>query len=262
MESARTRPGARLWSPHFLITLVMLGSAAVIAGPLANHLRLQRLKDPIELRQPLTQLDEAKLGPYEVTLKQLLDHTVVEALGTEDFISWNLEDRSVREDDPLRFANLFVTYYTGGHRLVPHTPDVCYVGGGHEPAQPHENAVLTIDSLGPESVEVPIRVLTFRRTAVFDEARMSVVYTFNCNGGFTSRPQQVRMWVNAPTTKYAYFSKVEVSFPGATREETVEGARKLLSYALPALIDDHWPDFEAAEAAAAATEEAATDGAP
>ena len=33
--------------------------------------------------------------------------------------------------------------------------------------------------------------------------------------------------------KYAYFSKVEVSFPGATRAQTVEGAKKAFGVVLP-----------------------------
>ena len=47
--------------------------------------------------------------------------------------------------------------------------------------------------------------------------------------------------------RYAYFSKVELTFPSATRAQSIEGAGMLFSRLLPALVDEHWPDFEAAE---------------
>jgi hypothetical protein len=53
--------------------------------------------------------------------------------------------------------------------------------------------------------------------------------------------------LNDLTNTYAYFSKVEVSFPRATREQCVAGARKLYNRLLPVLLEAHWPDFEASE---------------
>jgi hypothetical protein len=38
-----------------------------------------------------------------------------------------------------------------------------------------------------------------------------------------------------------------VSYPGASREQTVEGAKALFNVILPILVRDHWPDFDAAE---------------
>jgi len=62
----------------------------------------------------------------------------------------------------------------------------------------------------------------------------------------------VRLLINDMANTYAFFSKIETSFPLATREQNVEGARKLFGYVLPVLLRDHMPDFEAAEAEAKA----------
>ena len=143
-----------------------------------------------------------------------------------------------------------VTYYSGGANLVPHIPDVCLLASGYERAQPHENTEIDVASLHPLSTTVPVRVGTFIKTAIFQRTRHSVVYTFFCNGRFVCTRTAVRLLINDPTKTYAFFSKVEVSFEGATRTQSVEGARKLLERALPVLLRDHCPDFDAAERAA------------
>ncbi len=60
----------------------------------------------------------------------------------------------------------------------------------------------------------------------------------------------MRYLLNKLTNTYAYFSKVEINFPKATREETVKGVGKLYGRVLPLLVADHWPDFEKMERAA------------
>ena len=143
-----------------------------------------------------------------------------------------------------------LTYDSGGNNLVPHTPDVCWVGGGYEPAQPHENVDLDTPSLLANRSSVPGRVCTFAKTAMRNRSKQTVVYTFHCNGRFVATRTGVRILVNTPTNRYAYFSKVELTFPGATRAQSVEGAGMLFDRLLPALVRDHWPDFQAAEKAA------------
>ena len=64
----------------------------------------------------------------------------------------------------------------------------------------------------------------------------------------------MRVAVTDPSITYAYFSKVEIRFPRATREENVEGAKMLLNRLLPVLLRDHWPDVKAAEQAREADE--------
>ena len=86
--------------------------------------------------------------------------------------------------------------------------------------------------------------------AVQNRAKHTVIYTFSCNGRFVAARNWVRTLINTPTNQYAYFSKVELTFPFATRAESVVGAGRLFDRLLPALVGDHWPDFEAAEQAA------------
>ena len=238
---------ASLFDAPFVLAIVLLGSAAVLSGPVAGWMKLRLAKAPIHLRSPLEALDTSSLKPYKVVKRQILDPGVVEALGTGQYISWTLEDTSVKPGDPLRYAHLFITYYTGGGNPVPHTPDVCYLGAGYQPAEPHENLNMNVASLGPKASELPVRVCTFAKTAIFDHEELSVVYTFHCNGRFAASRNRVRLLLNDPGTRFVYFSKVEISFFRATRTRTVAGAKKLFARLLPALVEHHWPDFEAAQ---------------
>ena len=234
----------------FYFAVVML----LAAGAVARFSDFKLVKSELALQQPLNLLSESALGPYEVIKRDVLEPAMVEALGTKRYIKWILRDTSVPEDDPLAISSLFVTYYSGGSTLVPHTPDVCYLVGGYSKAQPHENMDLPVERLREPS-RIPTRVCTFQTTAVRGE-QVTVLYTFFCNGRFVCDRASVRLLTHNPTDRYAFFSKVEISFPGATREESVAGAPRLLGYLLPELRDSHWPDFEAAEAAASAREAA------
>lgn len=244
------RSSANLLTPPFLVAVGLLGMAAVLAGPVAKRLNLRQAKQVLPLQAPLNALDERAIAPYRVEARHVLDPVIVEALGTEQYLSWTLTDTSLPRGDPLRDVNLFVTYYSGGHSLVPHTPDVCYLGMGYVSAQPHENKTVEVGSLGPESRLVPIRVCTFAQTDIFDRRKLSVVYTFHCNGRFVATRTDVRILINDLSNRYAYFSKVEANFPRASRAESVEGVKKLFEVVLPELLRAHWSDFEAAERAA------------
>ncbi len=250
MISVGGRKRCTFLNPPFLIGLALLGAAALLAGPGAKWLALRTVKRPLPLRLPLTALDVNDISPYRVIHRQTLDPSIVEVLETDQYVSWLLEDTSVGRGKPLQYASLFVTYYTGGSSLVPHAPDVCYLGAGYDPARPHENLELSVPSLQSSLSSLPVRVCTFAKTAVFERDEVSVVYTFSCNGRFASSPRLVRVLIHDLGNTYAYFSKVEVSFPKASREQTIEGAGKLLDRVLPVLVRDHWPDFEAAEQAA------------
>ena len=247
---------ASLLTPQFITAVVLLLAGVALASPLAKYLPFgeglaeKRIKDPIDLRAPLSALSVEALAPYRVLDRAVFDATTIDALGTDEYLSWTLEDTSLEDDDPLKYANLLVTYYTGGHSLVPHTPDVCYFGSGYKPAQSHENQTVEVATLGPEEAQVPIRVCTFVKTAVFNERKITVLYMFHCNGAFMATRNKVRLKVSNPSITYAYFSKFELSFPGATREQSVAGSVKLLKRVLPLLVEQHWPDVEAAERAA------------
>lgn len=243
IQTVSSKPLTGFITLPFVIAVALLGAAAILAGPVSSWMDFQQGKAALPLKKPLGALDEGVLLPYRTIGRQVLESTVVEALGTDQYINWTLEDTSVPQTDPLRYAHLFVTYDTGGVNLVPHTPDECRLGAGYQAAQPHENIDIDIP------MTIPVRLCTFLKTAVFNREEVSVVYTFHCNGKFVATRSGVRLLINDLSNRYAYFSKVEVSFPRATREQCLQGAAKLFGRLLPALIKDHFPDFEAAESA-------------
>lgn len=240
----------RLLAPPFITAVVLLVTAAILAGPVGSAMDLRQNKAPLPLRQPLSTLSADSIRPYTIEERLTLQPPVVEALGTTDYVYWRLHDTSLPDTDPLAHPRLFVTYYTGGRHIVPHTPDQCFLGAGYEPAMAHENRDLPLPSLTPAFKGIPIRVCTFLRTAIFNREEVTVVYTFGCNGGFAATRNEVRLMTNNPWARHAYFSKVEVHFPRVGREESVRGASKLFNKVLPVLMSNHWPDFAAAEEAA------------
>jgi hypothetical protein len=258
-------PATATWKPlvsvPFLMSVTLLGAAAVMAGPLARHWKQVFIKDPIPLRKPLHELRRTPLGPFRLVRDEQLSASIVAALGTDLYVNRLLEDTRQPPTSPLRFVSLSVTYYTGGTNLVPHTPDVCMTGAGYTQKDAGYET-LTVDSLAAGKTEVPVRWVTFVKSAVFNRAEPTVVYTFHCNGAFTASRTGVRQRTTNPIDRYAYFSKVEVSFTGAQgetpgRKETLEAARSLFEYLLPVLVQEHWPDWEAASG----SESAAPDGA-
>lgn len=234
-------------TPPFLLAVALLGAAAVLAGPVADWMDIRREKLALPLRLPLNALDETAIAPYRVLARHVLEPALVEALGTDQYLTWDVVDTSVPENHPLRYAALVVTYDSGGTNLVPHTPDVCRLGAGYQPAQPHENTSVVVGGLKVERRIVPVRLCTFAKTDVFQRQKVSVVYTFFCNGTFVATRSSVRLLINDLSTAHSFFSKVEVSFPRATRSQCLDGARKLLNRVLPVLVSNHWPDFQSAE---------------
>lgn len=243
------RPGKFVTAP-FLVAVALLMLAVVLQYPVTRGMQIRLAKTELALVKPLGSLDASRLGPYRVRERLVLEPAVVEALDTDQYMYWLIEDTSAAPGSPLRRGALFVTYYSGGANLVPHTPDVCYLGAGYQPSRAHETVELAVSAVAATAGRIPARVLTFAKTAVFDKRELTVVYTFFCNGRFAAGREQIRALINEPRNTYAFFSKVEASFPGATREQTLDGAAKLFDTVLPVLIADHWPDFDAAEFAA------------
>jgi hypothetical protein len=255
MDGRKRSLAASLVSAPFVICVVVLAAAVVGRGTLARRAKGVLRKEPIELRTPLGLLDATRLAPYVREAQHNLSAAMEDALGTADYLDWVLVDRSVpgwdpsagfsAGRDPRGVVNLSITYYTGGANLAPHTPDVCRLGGGYQPKQPHEYRTIDVPTVG----EVPVRVCTFVKTAIFQHDEPTVVYTFHASGEFTASRSGVRNLTRRITNRYAYFSKVEVSFggpgcqpPNLGREESVAAAAKLFDTVLPILLEEHWPD--------------------
>ena len=110
-----------LISLPFGIALLLLGSAAALVGPVARSMNFRQAKAAIPLKKPLSAMAVEALMPFRVVERHILEPVVVEALGTDQYLNWVLEDTSVPPNDALRFAQLFITYDTGRQNLVPHT---------------------------------------------------------------------------------------------------------------------------------------------
>lgn len=240
----------KLLSIHFAAAAGILLVVAVLVGPVAWKLDFRQGKAAIPLRKPLSAMNVDLLRPYKVVERVTLDPVVVEALGTDQYINWRLQDTSAAPSDPLRDILLFITYDTGGQNMVPHTPDECRLGAGYQQAQAHENREIDVDSAGAQH-KLPLRVCTFVKTAVFNRMEQTVVYLFHSNGDYTATREGVRVLFNDPRDRFGYFSKVEISFPNAGRDESVRGAARLLGKLMPILESEHFPDFAAANASAA-----------
>ncbi|HUU84934.1 MAG TPA: exosortase-associated EpsI family protein [Phycisphaerae bacterium] len=252
MQGDSRRWAAALKRPPFIVCVLLLAGATVMAGPVARKLKLVLRKDAVPLRKPLTELNRDALGEYKFTHATLLDPATVATLGTDLYLDWEFEDTAVTDrNSPLRLVRVLITYYTGKPTLVPHIPEVCVTATGSQMAQAGD---VTLDVVGPggEPMQIPARAVTFQKSAVYDHDRPTVVYTFNCNGDFLPRRNLVRARLANPFEKGAYLCKVEVGFRArrmktrsAGREETIQAAQKFLSRILPVLLEEHLPDWEA-----------------
>lgn len=248
-----------LWTAPFLISLGILGVTAAGLGPVTRALKVALQKEAVPLRASLSRMDKSRLGPFRFIKAFTLESAVVNTLGTEEYISWILEDTALSNtNSPLRYVNLFVTYYTGQPDPVPHTPDVCMAGAGYWREQA-ENITVRVDALSPD-VEVPVRVLSFVKSGIFNGDKMPVLYTFHTNGRFAATREAVRTTVNTPLDRHAYYSKVEIQFGWErasprypTMEKMIEGSERVLNHVLPLLIDEHWPDWKAVKEAEKST---------
>lgn len=212
-------------------------------------------------RKPLRLLDRAKLAPYELLPGGAVDikPEVLDALGTREYIQWGLEDTSIADrSSPERLVQFFVTYYTDDPGQVPHVPEECYSGGGYRQTS-EELVEIPVPALGQT---VAFKVLTFEGSAFLGHESRVVLYTFHTNGRFAPDRHVVRAVLNNPRDKHAYFSKVELSFgtPQASpsREQAIEAARRFVQKALPVLVQEHWPDWDAVEGKAAGKAQAGT----
>jgi hypothetical protein len=241
-----------LFRPAFIVCVTLLAVSAATKSIVIQTLGVQLTKLPIPLKKPLNQLDEKKLGFYKVHKKQTIaDRDILESLGTEEYIQWEIEDTTAPSDSPSRYCLLFITYYTGNPDMVPHVPDECYVGGGNIRLK-GETLTTTIPWLGQEkSITLSLQRVLFGRkdeTLLQAENQFSVQYFFKANGEFCVDRTKTRTVLGSNFFgKYSYFAKIEWRFPNMinpTREETLAATGKLLSVLLPVLEEDHWPDWK------------------
>ncbi len=251
----------------FLVCLAVLALAAGFKEAAIEQFGIVFKKQSIPLRKSLDDLDESKLAPYRVGRKLKIENPdVLEALGTKDYIQWELEDTEADALSPTRYCSLFITYYTGDPDRVPHVPEECFTGTGYQLFSRQE-VTLTLD-IGQARIaglktnsgkpELGVRYLAFSKkdTNVWmSNLKFGVMYFFKANGKFASSRTGTRtiMGKNLFGT-YSYFSKVEWKFYGAgpgsliygKKTDVLSASEKLISVLLPLLETEHWPDWEKA----------------
>ncbi len=251
----------------FLICLTVLALAAGFKETAIKQFGVVFTKLPIPLRKSLDDLDESKLAPYRVGHKSRIGNPdVLEALGTEDYIQWELEDTEAAAMSPTRYCSLFITYYTGDPDMVPHVPEECFTGTGYQLFSRQEVA-LTLD-IGQAQIaglktnsgkpELDVRYLIFSRKKTnvrMSDPKFGIMYFFKANGKFASSRGGTRAIMGKNLLgKYSYFSKVEWKFygrrPGGivypSKADVLSASEKLISVLLPLLETEHWPDWEKA----------------
>ncbi len=243
--------------PAFLICVITLGIAASSMSVAVKSFGVYLKKEPLPLKKPLNLLNQNELGQYRVIAKEkITNEDIIKALGTEDYIEWFLEDTEVPANSAVRQCMLFITYYELPDR-VPHVPEECYTGGGH---QKMASEVLTIklDGIGGQKYfsnsEISVKYLTFvakNSEEWWSSDKFSVLYLFRVNDEYTNSREDTRIALNKNIFgKYSYFSKVEWKFFNMTvgqkiypgKEEVIAASRKLLSVILPVLEREHWPE--------------------
>ncbi|RKY93275.1 MAG: hypothetical protein DRQ06_06990 [Candidatus Hydrothermota bacterium] len=232
------------FQPAFLVCVLVLSLSGVVMSKFYIE------QEPWPLKKPLTLLDQADLGAYRVVRKIAInDRDILTQLGTEDYIQWVLQDTEVLDDSPVRNVVLFITYYPLSDR-VPHVPEECYVGAGHQ-LLASEGIEYTL-TRGQAEQNIGGMYLVFQKTAAnywgFDE-KFSAFYLFSVNGGYAPNRNSARLALNKSMfSKHCYFSKVEWSFSTGSgmasyldRDEARKAGEKLLAVILPILENEHWP---------------------
>lgn len=246
---------------RFYICLGLLIVAACTLPFSATFLGAYFRKLPLPTKKPLYAMDSlALLDRYTLAPPELqprpLGHDEVENLGTENYLMWQILDREQRTGDPTSRAHIFLSYYTGKPDMVPHNPEECNAAAGWALAN---KQTIKIDVPGPTGnlVGVPVAVLEFdppetakAMLSTRGPMRRTVMFFFYTNGGFVTTRSEVRWQVSNLADRYAYYSKVEVSFMDAggrpaTREQSVQALAPLLRTLMPVLWRDHYQDWDA-----------------
>jgi len=231
----------------FLVLAVAAGGMSIAVKAFDVYLQ----NEPLPIRKSLELLDEKGLGPYKVLDKVKIENpAIIESLGTEEYIKWVLEDTQVHKASTVRKCILFITYYDLPDR-VPHVPEECYAGSGHQRIL--SKGVEVNVNKGDHTEIVPCRYLVFSRISNNlweSDSKFSVMYVFSVNNLYANTRNQARTILNKNIFgKYSYFCKIEWnyfnnefgSYSYPEEEEAAQASKKLLGIILPILQKEHLP---------------------
>jgi hypothetical protein len=248
--------------PAFLICAAFLLIAASSKSVIIQKMGVILTKLPIPLQKPLEDFDFDAISPYKLISQQRIEnHDIIEELGTEEYLQCLIEDTEAAPGSPTRICSLFITYYTGNPDTVPHVPDECYVGGGNKQVGKDLISMKIPNSDGAIKLDASRVTFERKKRSEYDAvSTFSRLYFFKVNGEYSSGKQMTRAIMGKNILgKYSYFSKVEWEFKGSSgispnKDQIIEASEKMFSVILPILENDHWPDWEAANAADQADE--------
>lgn len=248
MSNSKIKPYLQ---PAFLVCALLLLLACFGKKAVIEYTGVILTKIPVQLRNPLDDIDRDKLAPYKVVDETKIENKdILESLGTDDYIQWTLENTDVSESSSTRYCQLFITFY-GLPDRVPHVPEECYVGSGN---QQLGSKSISIEIDGQQPIDIKLLVFGAQNTDVLsDGSNFSRMYFFKVNDEFANGRTGVRSALQRNLFgKYSFFSKVEWQFFGygyggrisPSEEQIIKSSEKLISKILPILEDQHWPIIE------------------
>jgi hypothetical protein len=251
--AAGPRAATKFASGRYYAALVILGLSAISLQSLGRWFEAHFEKEPLPLKRPLHTLSLAKVAPqYTIhpTQEPPLTHELVESLGTEEYLNWRLSDTTVDPRDPTRIARVFITYYTGQPDMVPHDPRECQQAGGWDLVA-EDVFHVSIEGPNGKDVRIPVAALDFVPPGGGGGRTLTVLFFFYANGEYVTTRGEVRFATSNLGDRYAYYSKIELSFindsvtRSAPHEASKEAGARLLKKIMPVLWADHFPDWDA-----------------
>ncbi len=247
-----TRNDMRVYlQPAFLLCVMVLVIAVSSMSIAIKSFGVYLKKEPLPLKKSLELLDESTLAHYKVVLPKLKieNEEVLEALGTEDYIQWVMEDTEASAKNAVKTCMLFVTYYQLPDK-VPHVPEECYAGGGYQRLA-SDSVNLEIDNKSSFKKAIRGKYLVFGGTKANlwrSSKKFPVLYLFRVNGEYAGSREEARIILNKNLfRKHSYFSKVEIVFNqgsvAVSKEDAIMASEKLLAVILPVLEQEHWPEW-------------------
>jgi hypothetical protein len=151
------------------------------------------------------------------------------------FMIRTYEDTRLAADNPARYWQLEVYYYTGGVDLVPHVPEICGQMAGADPLRT-ENMPLRAAQApapwGPNEVNC-------HKAVLLDKGReYAQYYVFSLNGVPECSRTTVRLTLASPFIRHAYFAKIQF-YPRFVLPDPAEedrGAKEFASHFLPEVL--------------------------
>jgi hypothetical protein len=226
---------------RFVAAALVLGAAAVGLHPAIEAVATHYTKGTIEIVRPFAEFDPGRLPSFEPSDQLRSLWWSDQDIGTREKRAIGLVTRP--EAFPKRIeALLTMAYYSDPRHQVPHTPEVCFRQDG---GVVQDIRTVEIDAPGLDGRRpLRARLVQLQRPG---ERVIIDTYCFVSNGTVYHDREKLRWAIGFPGDRYVYFAKVEtavVCVPGVTIEDAAEVTNRLLSEALPILIEDHLPSYE------------------